>query len=42
MGKRATLRATAGVPEMLDVIFVVVGLAFFAAMSLYAYACERL
>jgi len=27
---------------MLDIIFVVVGLAVFAAMSLYAYACERL
>jgi len=27
---------------MSDVIYVAIGLAFFAAMSLYVYACDRL
>jgi hypothetical protein len=27
---------------MADIVYVVIGLAFFAAMGLYAIACERL
>jgi hypothetical protein len=31
-----------GAPIMADVIFIVLGIGFFAGAILYAYACDRL
>ncbi len=48
MGTRASLekrelrRKVLRTPAMLDLLFIAIGLGFFAAGGLYLYACDRL